>query len=252
MSEMQGWSAVPNWVVRDAEMDAFEKLVYIALLNRAGADGYSWPSIRTLSRDAGCAERTVRDRLRSLEERGLVRTEHREDGSGGQISNRYFVGVYPSERDAEAVGKRCRGGRQEAQRGAAGDADKEYTLEKDTMKEVVAPQSGATATLLPDDFRPSQSHVDKAASLHLDVQREFERFRAHAVRNRRRQKNWNAAFTNWLRKGAEYAQQRSTVSTPARARVDQNLAEYQRLYGEIGGGDAGARGIPAAHTGIGA
>ncbi|MCT1363932.1 winged helix-turn-helix domain-containing protein [Microbacterium sp. p3-SID131] len=67
----------------------------------------------------------------------------------------------------------------------------------------------ADGILIPEGWRPNQSHIDKAASLHLDVKREYQRFRHHAETKHRRLKNWNAGFTNWLRKQAEFAQQNS-------------------------------------------
>lgn len=74
------------------------------------------------------------------------------------------------------------------------------------------PLSDASASdhgfLIPDDWRPNQSHVDKAASLHLDAKYEYQRFRASAESKQRRLKNWNTGFTNWLRKTAEFNTQR--------------------------------------------
>lgn len=73
---------------------------------------------------------------------------------------------------------------------------------------LLSPDESVDGELIPDDWRPNQTHIDKAASLHLDVRREYQRFREHAVRKHRRLKNWNAGFTNWLRKQAEYQQER--------------------------------------------
>lgn len=72
----------------------------------------------------------------------------------------------------------------------------------------LSPDESGDGTLIPPSWRPNQSHIDKAASLHLDVKREYQRFREHAERKRRRLKNWNTGFTNWLRKQAEFAQER--------------------------------------------
>jgi hypothetical protein len=67
-------------------------------------------------------------------------------------------------------------------------------------------------TLIPADWHPNQGHRDKAASLHLDPDVQAQRFAEHAKRTMRRLKNWNTGFTNWLRKQAEYAQQRQGTS----------------------------------------
>lgn len=80
------------------------------------------------------------------------------------------------------------------------------------IREREEPLSDADAsdrgTLIPDDWRPNQTHIDKAKSLHLDVKQEYQRFRAHAERTQRRLKQWNTGFTNWLKQGAVMNQQR--------------------------------------------
>jgi len=82
--------------------------------------------------------------------------------------------------------------------------------------EIEKPLSDANASnrghLIPADWRPNQTHIDKAASLHLDVKREYQRFRQSAETKHRRLKNWNTGFTNWLRKAAEFNQQRQGVA----------------------------------------
>lgn len=86
------------------------------------------------------------------------------------------------------------------------------TRQFSTRHDTENPLSDADAsdgTHIPDDWKPTQAHQDKAVSLHLDVIREAARFRDHANRTQRRLKSWNTGFTNWLRKQAEFAQQRS-------------------------------------------
>lgn len=97
-------------------------------------------------------------------------------------------------------------------------------------------------TLIPDDWRPNQTHIDKAASLHLDVKHEYQRFRASAEAKRRRLKNWNAGFTNWLRKAAEFNTQRqgrTPVTSPQRMSPDDMVAATLAL------GSDGLEGIEA-------
>ena len=91
----------------------------------------------------------------------------------------------------------------------------------------LSPDESDDPVLIPDDWRPNQGHIDKAASLHLDVVREYQRFREHAEREHRRLKNWNTGFTNWLRKSAEFAQKRSGSAPRALGRLspDERLRE---------------------------
>lgn len=69
-------------------------------------------------------------------------------------------------------------------------------------------ESNQDGELLPDAWVPTQKHFDHAISLGLDPHRELARFRESSLRKQRRLKNWNTAFTNWLKKAAEFAQQR--------------------------------------------
>lgn len=84
--------------------------------------------------------------------------------------------------------------------------------------------------LLPPQWRPNQGHIDKARSLHLDVDREQSRFRDNALRTQRRLKNWNTGFTNWLRKAAEFNTQRNgRPATPTRESPDDMVARTLAL-----------------------
>lgn len=106
------------------------------------------------------------------------------------------------------------------------------TPSPEPSKDGSLPLSAASApdegTLIPDNWRPNQRHVDLASSLHLDVEREAVRFTDNAHRKVRRLKNWNSGFTNWLRKQAEFAQQRTgrTPSAPwSRPTPDDRVRE---------------------------
>jgi len=109
--------------------------------------------------------------------------------------------------------------------------------------------------LIPADWSPNQRHRDKARSLRIDVDHEAERFRNHATRTMRRLKNWNAGFTNWLRKKAEFAQQQAATPTAApRASTattltaaEQNAITFRQTWGET---DEHPRNALAAGAGI--
>lgn len=97
---------------------------------------------------------------------------------------------------------------------SASDHSLERRGEEGSREEVLSDADASDpGELLPDDWRPTQQHIDKLNALHLDGQRTLERFTAHARRTNRRQKNWNTAFTNWIRKDAEYAQQQGRAAT---------------------------------------
>lgn len=89
--EHVGWSSVPNWVIRSDRLQGSEKLLYIALLNRANAKGECWPSLSTLTKEVGVSNRTIMRKLDDLEKKGLVKKTRRAKEAVGQISNLYQV-----------------------------------------------------------------------------------------------------------------------------------------------------------------
>lgn len=129
----------------------------------------------------------------------------------------------------------------------------ESESETETETQVQVPLSDADAsdapTLIDSNWQPTQKHVDMAARLHLDVDRARARFVDHAERNRRRQKSWNTAFTNWLKKDVEFAQQRQgmPVRQQPMSNAEKAALEYQRLYG---GNDESAGSIQALDQSI--
>ncbi|MGC5077625.1 helix-turn-helix domain-containing protein [Agrococcus sp. DT81.2] len=92
-----GFSIIPNWLLRESDLTARELLVYIALLNRADRFGVAYPSMKTLAKEARSDERTVRDALKSLEKRGIVKTQRRPQEGGRHLPNLYRVAIFDRE-----------------------------------------------------------------------------------------------------------------------------------------------------------
>ena len=63
-------------------------------------------------------------------------------------------------------------------------------------------------TRLPDNWHPTPEHHATAHRLHLNIDSEAEDFRNHAQAKGRRLVDWDAGFRSWLKKSAEYAQER--------------------------------------------
>lgn len=66
----------------------------------------------------------------------------------------------------------------------------------------------ARKTRIPDNWTPNPDHAQTAQRLHLDLDSEAEDFRNHAQAQGRLLVNWDAGFRSWLKKSAEYAQER--------------------------------------------
>ena len=81
-----------------------ERLVLLALADMANDDGFCWPGFDHLARKCNLSKRFVIRLIGELENKGLIRKDHRFDDRGDQTSNMYrvLVGVnlsspHPSE-----------------------------------------------------------------------------------------------------------------------------------------------------------
>jgi hypothetical protein len=63
-------------------------------------------------------------------------------------------------------------------------------------------------TEIPPDFQPTEEHRKYASERGLDVEREVEKFRFHAVANERKVRQWSAAFSQWLTNSEGFSQRR--------------------------------------------
>lgn len=70
-----------------------EKLVLLKLADSANDDGVCWPGVAALVSDTGMGERTVRQKIGTLVEKGLVGRVERRREDGTQRANVYVVGA---------------------------------------------------------------------------------------------------------------------------------------------------------------
>lgn len=76
-------------------------------------------------------------------------------------------------------------------------------------KRKAPPRGAARASQIPDSWGPSPTNYATAQKYNLtneEVSREADKFIHHANANQRRQKNWSAAFSQWLIRSAEFKQ----------------------------------------------
>jgi len=60
-------------------------------------------------------------------------------------------------------------------------------------------------TPLPADWNPNQNHVRYAVEFGVDLGHQVAQFKAHAAANDRRQRDWDAAFRQWLGNAKQWA-----------------------------------------------
>jgi len=218
-----------------------EKFVLVALADMADEKQSCYPGQATLSRMTGASESTVRRALNRLEDGGLLVREERRTNGGYRTSDRYVLQVgatLDNYRSDCPVGAQPTGHADQPHRSHRPTSPvtvtgtyKEEPLENHQSESPVllSPDESVDGTLIPDGWRPNQGHIDKAAALHLDVRAEYQRFREHAARKHRRLKNWNAGFTNWLRKQAEFRQEQQGTRAGSVSSYEQGAQVHDIL-----------------------
>lgn len=118
-------------------------------------------------------------------------------------------------------------------------------------KRATRPPSAETE--LTDDWKPTQEHAVRATKDQLNLEREVDRFRAHAKTNNTLAISWNGKFTTWLINAVEFRERdgRAPPRRPAapldaagKEAVRQRQAELEarareqikRGLGQMGGG----------------
>src|SRR5690625_861307 len=99
-----GWFAAPNWIFDRDDLRSTDKLVFLYLCRRAGADGRSWPSIRRMADDVGMSRNTVRSAIERLEQAGLLVREARTSESGDADSYVYKIRRTEPEKGGQSEG----------------------------------------------------------------------------------------------------------------------------------------------------
>ena len=83
----KGWFWIDNAIVDRADLNIYEKMLYMCLARHAGEKDFCFPGLETLCRELGIKDtRTVVKYIRTLEEKGLIETK-KEKGK----SNKYYL-----------------------------------------------------------------------------------------------------------------------------------------------------------------
>lgn len=95
-SQVQGWSAIPNWIVWDETISGRAKLIYMCLNSRVSRTGQAFPSQAKMAKESGMSVTSVKQALQELKALGVVRSEVRRREDGGQTSNIYHLSSMPT------------------------------------------------------------------------------------------------------------------------------------------------------------
>lgn len=79
-------------------------------------------------------------------------------------------------------------------------------------------------TLIPEDWHPSEHHMQTASERGIDLVTEAEKFKAYADSHAKRYANWDQAFNNWLLNASNFNKpQQQGYRNKAQERYEQNM-----------------------------
>lgn len=81
-----------NWAW-EIDLPPALKLVLLKLADRANDDGECWPGQDSIAKACGVGARTLVRHIATLEQMGLIRTEHRYGGDGRRDTNMYVLSL---------------------------------------------------------------------------------------------------------------------------------------------------------------
>ena len=87
----QGWTLVPNLILKRASVSAGAKLVYALLLSYAWHNDCCFPGQRRLAEDCGRTQGWVSQQMRELRAKGFLSIERRGQGKTNVYTLKYRV-----------------------------------------------------------------------------------------------------------------------------------------------------------------
>lgn len=87
----QGFTQVPNFLLKSNKLSAGDKMAFAMLLSYAWQNDYCFPGQARLAKDLGLSDRSVRTHLKSLELNGLLAIKRRGQGK----TNVYELNLKP-------------------------------------------------------------------------------------------------------------------------------------------------------------
>ncbi|MCC0647195.1 helix-turn-helix domain-containing protein [Clostridioides sp. ZZV15-6598] len=91
-SRKRDWFWIENELIDDANLNIYEKMVYIVLTRRADNESSCFPSISLIAKKIGCGTTTVKKTLRGLEEKKLIiKVKRKVENKKENDTNMYYV-----------------------------------------------------------------------------------------------------------------------------------------------------------------
>ena len=221
-----------SWALEQFVADPVAKLVLIGIADRFNDEqGYAWPSVAWLSKAASVSDRTVRRKLRLLEEQGFLATTSQ---TGGTSHYRLNLGGGQQV----SGGTDCQGG----QLGVRGGADNCVSA-KQYINDINNNKRASKKAQKVSEWTPSDEDIAYAAELGLNAGEILTDIRLWDEKNGNKAAyaSVRAFWQQWCRREAKRAPAASKrnsgadrgsgkVTARQEAMVDNLMAKYIKAY----------------------
>ena len=208
------------WVMEDAPVENHGELaVLYALADRANDDGTAaYPSQEWVSYRARCTDRTVRNHLKNLEGREVIRRGDQSLVSHFPVNRRPIVwdlnyrAVRPENWCPENISGRKIGAvrpeNPDTLTGKSEQLGRKPVSDKPSYKPSYKPSNNRPWEAL-RNWTPTDEQRRKLEEKHggKDIEVELEKFRDWHIEKKSKYKDWNRAFDNWLKRARPPRQQ---------------------------------------------
>ena len=208
------------WVMEDAPVENHGELaVLYALADRANDDGTAaYPSQEWISHRARCTDRTVRNHLKNLEGRDVIRrgdqslVNHYRTDRRPVVWDLNFQAARPEKWCPENIsGRKIEALRPENLSTTTGKSehyDRKPVSDKPSYKPSYKPSNNRPWEAL-RNWAPTDEQRRKLEEKHggKDIDSELEKFRDWHIEKKSKYKDWNRAFDNWLKRARPSRQQ---------------------------------------------
>ncbi|WP_413498917.1 helix-turn-helix domain-containing protein [Buttiauxella gaviniae] len=184
------------------------KLVLIKLADNANDNGECWPSYQHIADHCECSKSAVKEHIATLIKLGFMTKENRVgvNNGKGNTSNVYYLNLsanpVPSESTPPVPPKSIGGSPKSTPVPSESTppvppAGTRTSHSFEPVKEPLGEKK--KCSVMPEGFKPCESHQKMADKLGVSLQEEFEKFTDHHLSKNSKFVDWSRALNTWLR-----------------------------------------------------
>ena len=211
------------------------KLVLIKLADNANDSGECWPSYQHIADHCECSKSAVKEHISALIKLGFMKKENRigVNNGKGNTSNVYYLNLSPAPVSPEGtppVPPKSIGGSSESTPVSpegtppVPPAGTRTSHSFESVNEPIGDKK--KSTVMPEGFKPSESHRQMAERLGVSLQDEFEKFTDHHLSKNSKFVDWGRALNTWLRNAKGFQRGYSSASGAAKSNVKVSKSGY--------------------------